>query len=132
MIEMKSRGEIFGFEKGSKGWDFTVHYSDKPDRHIEVKGTVDTNGFVLLSDFNTNFKDAKEMPSDWCLWIIVVSKEKRVAIGEIKLTNDRVKEKIQERIKKDREKHQESRTPYRTWEIDWVKDEMRLLTQGEG
>ena len=103
--EISREGNVF--EKGRNGWDLTIKNRDGTEIPIEVKGIVETNGFVLLSDYNTDFKGIEGLPKNWEMWVVIVSKK-----GAVKKL---LKWDKQEVIRRLSSKH----NPYRTWQVNF-------------
>ncbi len=96
------------FEKGRGGWDLTIKNRDGTETPIEVKGIVETNGFVLLSDYNTDFKGIEGLPQNWEMWVVIVSKKDGTAKKLLKWDKSEVR----------RRTHGIKHNPYRTWQVN--------------
>jgi hypothetical protein len=102
------------FEKGREGWDFTIKNKDGTETPIEVKGIVETNRFVLLSDYNTAYKGPEGLPDKWQMWIVIASKE-----GEVRKLLRLTKQEVIERTRGIKG------NPYRTWQVNWSVEDLK-------
>ncbi len=109
-------------EKGKNGWDITVKNNDGTEQPIEVKGIIESNSFVLLSDYNTDYKSPEGLSDNWLLWIVVISKEKKVA-GQLRLAKQDVEDRIAKTRAMERAKYGKEKTPYKTWGVTFRRKE---------
>lgn len=79
--------------KEGLGWDLVATNQDGSTTNIEAKSIVKSNGFVLLSDCNTNHKEPVDLPPNWEMRIVIMSKDKE-PIGHMIWTKQEVINKI--------------------------------------